>query len=239
MGCSDTIQGQIFAEADGVLGLSYDKYSFAQKVTNSSTFARGKFAYCLVDHLSHKNVSNYLIFGEESKRMRMRMRYTLLGLIGPDYAVSVKGISIGGVMLNIPSQVWDFNRGGGTAFDSGTTLTFLAEPAYRPVVAALEMSLSRYQRLKRDAPFEYCFNSTGFDESSVPKLVFHFADGARFEPHTKSYVIHVAHGIRCLGFVSATWPGASAIGNIMQQNYFWEFDLLKDRLGFAPSTCAS
>ncbi|KAK9285843.1 hypothetical protein L1049_025044 [Liquidambar formosana] len=86
---------------------------------------------------------------------------------------------------------------------------------------------------------EFCFSATGFEESLAPKLAFHFADGAQFAPPVKSYIIDVADGVKCLGFASADWPGTSVIGNIMQQNHVWEFDLGRNKLGFAPSTCKS
>ncbi|KAK4837900.1 hypothetical protein QYF36_009396 [Acer negundo] len=239
IGCSSSFQGQSFANADGVVGLAYHKYSFANKA--SEKFG-GKFSYCLVDHLSHKNVSNYLMFGSSKNESLLsgELRYTKLelGLLSPFYAVNVMGISIGGVMLKIPFTVWDAKSGGGTVVDSGTSLTFLTEAAYKPVMAVLELSVSKFERLNLNGlPMEYCFNSTGFEDWLVPKLVFHFADGARFEPHTKSYVIDVADGVKCLGFVSQSWPGFSSIGNIMQQNNLWEFDIGKSKLGFAPSTC--
>ncbi|KAJ0042687.1 hypothetical protein Pint_17130 [Pistacia integerrima] len=241
IGCSDSFQGQSFVKADGVMGLAYGKYTFAKR---ASEFFDGKFSYCLVDHLSHKNVSNYIIFGsnnnESSSSLSGKKRHTKLelGLLSPFYAVNVIGISIGGVMLKIPIQVWDANSGGGTIVDSGSTLTSLAEPAYKPVMAALQMSVSKFQRLMpKGLPIDYCFSSTGYDEKLVPSLVIHFADGARFEPHKKSYIIDVADGVKCLGFVSVAWPGISTIGNIMQQNYLWEFDLAQSKLGFVASSC--
>lgn len=239
VGCSNSFQGRSFEHADGVLGLAYNKYSFAEK---ASARTHGKFSYCLVDHLSHKNVSNYLTFGESDSETTLsgHLRYTKLelGLISSFYSVNVRGISIGWKMLEIPPLVWDAKSGGGMIVDSGTSLTFLADQAYQPVMAVLQKSLSKYERVQLDEiPMEFCFNSTGFDKSSVPKLVFHFTDGARFEPFKQSYVIDVADGIKCLGFLSQTWPGLSSIGNIMQQNHLWEFDLKKSKLGFAPSTC--
>ncbi|XP_044506865.1 aspartic proteinase NANA, chloroplast-like [Mangifera indica] len=240
IGCSDSFQGQSFVKADGVMGLAYGKYTFAK---TASEIFYGKFSYCLVDHLSHKNVSNYIIFGSnnnESSSILGKKRYTKLqlGLLSPFYAVNVIGMSIGGVMLKIPVQVWDANSGGGTIVDSGSSLIFLAEPAYNPVMAALQMSVSKFQRLVlKGVPMDYCFNSTGYDEKLVPSLVIHFADGARFEPHKKSYMIDVAAGVKCVGFVSVAWPGISTIGNILQQNYLWEFDLAQSKLGFVASTC--
>ncbi|KAI3466288.1 hypothetical protein Pfo_022952 [Paulownia fortunei] len=239
VGCSESSRGQSFQAADGVMGLGYSNYSFALKA--AERFG-GKFSYCLVDHLSSKNISSYLIFGshEEVAITYSRMQYTelVLGLITPFYAVNIKGISVGGTMLEIPAEVWNVNGVGGAIVDSGSSLTFLTQPAYQPAMAALKLSLLNFRNLNLDiGPLEYCFNSTGFDESLVPRLEFHFVNGARFEPPVKSYVIDAAVGVKCLGLVAAGWPGASVIGNIMQQNHFWEFDLANGRLGFATSSC--
>ena len=239
IGCSESFQGQSFQAADGVMGLGYSKFSFAIKAAEKFG---GKFSYCLVDHLSHKNVSNYLTFGSSRSKEALsnNMTYTelVLGMASTFYAVNVMGISIGSEMLRIPFEVWDVKGAGGTILDSGSSLTFLTEPAYQPVMAALRVSLLKFRKVEMEiGPLEYCFNSTGFEENLVPRLAFHFVDGAKFEPPVKSYVISAADGVRCLGFVSVAWPGTSVIGNIMQQNHLWEFDLHRNKLGFAPSTC--
>ncbi|KAK4398783.1 Aspartic proteinase NANA, chloroplast [Sesamum angolense] len=239
VGCSESTRGQSFQGADGVMGLGYSNYSFAVKA--AKRFG-GKFSYCLVDHLSPENVSSYLIFGshKEVGITYRRMRYTelLIGVITPFYAVKIKGISIGGLMLDIPPETWNLTGQGGAIIDSGSSLTGLTQKAYQPLMAALKLSLLNFKNLNLDiGPLEYCFNSTGFDESVVPRLAFHFEDGARFEPPVKSYVIDAAPGVKCLGFVPLSWPGASVIGNIMQQNHLWEFDLANSKLGFAASSC--
>ncbi|KAF5193862.1 Aspartic proteinase NANA, chloroplast [Thalictrum thalictroides] len=241
IGCSSSIQGSSFLAADGVLGLGYSASSFVVKAKEKFG---GKFSYCLVDHLSSKNVSSYLTFGHNSIENYIGsadMQYTQLALStvnGGFYQVNVAGISVGGVMLDIPINVWDVSGEGGVIIDSGSSLTYLAEPAYNVVMDALKLPLIRSTKQIELNPFEFCFNSINFDESLVPKLVIHFADSARFEPPVKSYVIDVAKGVKCFGFMSNSWPGLSIIGNIMQQNFMWEFDTVNKMLGFAPSGCA-
>ncbi|KAL3627172.1 hypothetical protein CASFOL_028535 [Castilleja foliolosa] len=242
VGCSESSSGSTIHAGNGVMGLGYSNYSFALRAAN---IFGGKFSYCLVDHLSPKNKSSYLIFGSHKQVSNIslisKMRYTqlVLGLIDPFYAVNIKGISIGGVMLDIPAGTWNLSGEGGAIVDSGSSLMGLTRPAYVPVMARLRKSLVNFENMNLDiGPVEYCFNSTGFRESLVPRLAIHFADGARFNPPVKSYVIDAAPGVKCLGFVPLAWPGACVIGNIMQQNHFWEFDLANARLGFAASSCA-
>ncbi|XP_019058321.1 PREDICTED: aspartic proteinase nepenthesin-1 [Tarenaya hassleriana] len=239
VGCSHSFSGLSFRRADGVLGLAFSRFSFASVAYQ---IYGPKFSYCLVDHLSHRNVSNYLVFGSGSNHSAHTRHTRLeLDLISPFYAVNLVGISIDDHFLDIPPHVWDATRGGGTILDSGTSLTFLAEPAFRPLVSGLQGYVSRFKMVKLEGvPMEYCFSSDGFDEERmVPRVTFHFADGARFEPHRKSYVIDAAPSVKCLGFVSAgSAPATNVIGNIMQQNYLWEFDVFAKTLAFAPSTCS-
>ncbi|KAG4192613.1 hypothetical protein ERO13_A07G169600v2 [Gossypium hirsutum] len=238
IGCSETIVGN-FHDIDGVMGLGFDQHSFAVKAAEKFG---NKFSYCLVDHLSPSDLVNFLVFGEVDDSTLPEMQYTelFLGIVNPYYAVNVSGISIDGEMLAIPSYAWDLKSGGGFIVDSGSSLTHLVEPVFNQVIAAFQAPISKFKKLSLSvgpSEPEYCFGDVGYKESLMPKLEVHFADGAKLTPPVKSYVIDAAEGIKCLGFVPTRWPGPSVIGNILQQNHLWEFDLLNGKLGFAPSSC--
>lgn len=220
---------------DGVMGLGYSKHSFALRLAD---IFGNKFSYCLVDHLSASNLNNYLSFGNAQHMDSPKLQYTdlLLDYIGSYYCVNISGISVGGTMLDIPLETWNVTGEGGAIVDSGSSLTMLVEAAYDAVVTAFNATLVKYKRIELSI-LEYCFDDQGFDESTVPNFVIHFADGAKFEPPVKSYVINVAKGINCLGFLRTAWPGQSIIGNILQQNHYWEYDLGRAKLGFGPSSC--
>jgi len=240
VGCSYPTDFEKFQAVHGLMGLGYNNYSLALKATNKFG---GKFSYCLVNHFNTQNVSSYLIFGSheniESIKTLNRTQQTELVLgIRSNYGVNIKGISVGNKILKFPDEVWDVKSGGGMILDSGTTATLLTEPAYEPVMAALTPSLKKFARSNLTfGPFEFCFDQTGYNESLVPRLAFHFADGVQFEPPVENYVIDVSEGVKCLGFVQIPWPDQSIIGNIMQQNHFWEFDLANRRLSFGSSSC--
>ena len=245
VGCTSSSSGSSFRSADGVLGLGYSNSSFAARAVGAFG---GKFSYCLVDHLSPRNASDYLVFGENAIHRRSkpdRRRYAQLQLeeMEPFYGVRVKGISVGGEMLNIPREVWNSAAGGGAIIDSGTSLTLLAEPAFRAVMEKLGRALEKYPRVEME-PFELCFNweENTFDAAALPRLAVHFAKNgggaSALEPPVKSYVIDVADGVKCIGILSASWPGVSTIGNILQQNYLWEFDISNKLVSFEPSTCS-
>ncbi|KAG6523434.1 aspartic proteinase NANA, chloroplast-like [Zingiber officinale] len=234
VGCTSSAVGSSFRASDGVLGLGYSDISFAYR-------AGGHFAYCMVDHLSPRNATGFLAFGPAPAppppTAGRRWRETAISLdVEPFYGVGVRGISVDGEMLPIPASVWDLAAGGGAILDSGTSLTVLAEPAYRAVVEALTRRLAWAPRVRVE-PFEHCYNWSAGAPAVLPRMAVHLEGTARLAPPSKSYVIDVAEGVKCLGIVAAPWPSFSTIGNILQQEHLWEFDVANRRLRFRRSTC--
>ncbi|CAL5187041.1 unnamed protein product [Lathyrus oleraceus] len=237
IGCTlSVLNGITFTEnTGGILGLGFTKGSF---VDRASLKYNTKFSYCLVDHLSHRNVSSYLTFGNPKVKLLDEMKTTELFLYQPFYGVNVTGISVGREMLKIPPTVWDFQAEGGMIIDSGTTLAALVLEAYDPVVEALTNSLKHVKRVDKSlGDLDFCFESEGFDPSSMPSLVFHFGGGVKFAPPVKSYVIDFGPNVKCLGFVPINGTGVSVIGNIMQQSHLWQIDVYQNTVSFAPSRC--
>ncbi|KAL6542983.1 hypothetical protein OROHE_010503 [Orobanche hederae] len=244
IGCTGTSQnlGTVLNGSHGIMGLSTSPFSLPKQA--SQLFGTSMFSYCLVDHLSDKNTSSKLIFGsipQESMPAYQNVSHTELVVkaIVPSYAVNIQGIYIAGQRLDIKNSTWNNYLGGGAILDSGTSLTVLAEPAYVPVTVALNESLSLFMPPSNDGPtgLQYCYESKNYKENLVPKLEIAFADGAILKPPSKSYVIAVSDTVRCLGFLNAGWPAYSTIGNIMQQEHLWTFDIDRNKLGFASSPC--
>ncbi|XP_027933648.1 aspartic proteinase NANA, chloroplast [Vigna unguiculata] len=226
-------------ETGGILGLGFVKDSFIDKACSKYGSI---FSYCLVDHLSHRDVPSYLTFGGHHRaKLQAEMKKTELILFPPFYGVNVVGMSVGNQMLNITPEVWNFNTQGGTIVDSGTTLTALLTPAYEAVSEALTKPLSSVKKIPAEdfGALDFCFEGDGFDEKIVPRLAFHFAGGVKFEPPVKSYIIDVAPQVKCLGIVPIMGAaGVNVIGNIMQQDHLWQYDFAKRTVGFAPSLCS-
>ncbi|CAK8534627.1 unnamed protein product [Lathyrus sativus] len=238
VGCTlSVLNGITFNDnTGGILGLGFSKGSF---VDIASLKYNTKFSYCLVDHLSHRNVSSYLTFGNPKVKLLAEKQTTELFLYQPFYGVNVTGISVGREMLKIPPRVWDFQARGGMIIDSGTTLAALVVEAYEPVVEALKSSLKHVKRVDKSlGDLDFCFESEGFDPSCVPSLVFHLGGGVKFAPPVKSYVIDFGPNVKCLGFMSVNGTGVSVIGNIMQQSHLWQIDVYQNTISFAPSRCS-
>jgi hypothetical protein len=148
------------------------------------------------------------------------------------------GVHLGGEQLDIPSDVWDADKDGGAILDSGTSLTILATPEYEVLVAPLSARFAGLPRVSVD-PFEYCYNWTAAVAGTpdIPELEVEFAGSTRLRPPAKSYVIDAAPGVKCIGVQEGAWPGVSVIGNILQQEHLWEFDLRDRLLRFKHTRC--
>ncbi|KMZ56242.1 Eukaryotic aspartyl protease family protein [Zostera marina] len=242
IGCTSVSAGTAFAKADGVLGLGYSKTSFAASATH---LFGGKFSYCLVDHLSPRTETNYLVFGNRSSEDTTALTYVDLSMeppLAPFYSIQVQGISVGEVLLDIKEKTWKPRSGGGVIVDSGTSLTVLTRYAYKAVTKAYDDVLVNVEKVEVE-PFEFCYNWTTPPAVVIPPFSIHFAGvggvgTVKFTPPEKSYIISVADGVKCLGFMETPWPASSTIGNIMQQNHLWEFDVANRKLGFKPSPCS-
>ncbi|GJN15176.1 hypothetical protein PR202_gb02070 [Eleusine coracana subsp. coracana] len=243
LGCTASYDGDSFRSSDGVLSLGNSNISFASRA--ASRFG-GRFSYCLVDHLAPRNATSYLTFGSSvsssssgsAAAAQFQTPLLLDRRMSPFYAVSVAGVHINGEQLDIPSAVWDVDQNGGAILDSGTSLTILATPAYQVLVQALSAHFAGVPRVTMD-PFEYCYNWTaGGAAPEIPRLEVEFAGSARLAPPAKSYVIDAAPGVKCIGVQEGAWPGVSVIGNILQQEHLWEFDLRDRLLRFKHTRCA-
>ncbi|RLM99181.1 protein ASPARTIC PROTEASE IN GUARD CELL 2-like [Panicum miliaceum] len=191
LGCSSTHDGQSFQAADGVISLGNSKISFASR---AAARYGGSFSYCLVDHLAPRDATGYLAFGPgpaPKDSTQAAQTQLLLDPKMPFYGVKVEAIHVAGKALDIPAEVWDATKNGSTILDSGTTLTVLATPAYKAVVAALSTHLAGVPTVAFP-PFEHCYNWTARRPGApeIPKLAVQFAGSAPAEarPQAQSAV---------------------------------------------------
>lgn len=241
-GCGHWNRG-LFHGAAGLLGLGRGPLSFASQLRGVYGHA---FSYCLVEHGS--DAGSKIMFGDDpALRAHPRLNYTSFAPASSSpatdtfYYVNLKSVLVGGEALNISSDAWDVAKdgSGGTIVDSGTTLSYFAEPAYRVIRQAFvdRMDRSAYP-LVRDFPvLSPCYNVTGVERPEVPELSLLFTDGALWDFPAENYFIRL-DGVMCLAVLGTPRSGMNIIGNYQQQNFHVLYDLQNNRLGFAPRRCA-
>ncbi|KAK7275185.1 hypothetical protein RIF29_16294 [Crotalaria pallida] len=238
-----SVTGASFNGAQGVMGLGRGAISFSSQL--GKKFGN-KFSYCLLDYTISPPPKSYLTIGssQNDRVLSKFFSYTplLFNPLAPTfYYIAVNGVTVEGSKLPISPSVWklDEEGNGGTVVDSGTTLTFLAEPAYRQVLAALR------RRVRLPAPeggangFDLCVNVSGVARPRLPKLSFLLAGKSVLSPPARNYFIEVSDRVLCLAIQPVkTVSGFSVFGNLLQQGYVFEFDKDMSRLGFSRRGCA-
>ncbi|GAB4842871.1 hypothetical protein Ancab_012850 [Ancistrocladus abbreviatus] len=241
-GCGHWNRG-LFHGAGGLLGLGRGPLSFASQL--QSLYGHS-FSYCLVDRNSDPSVSSKLIFGEDNALLsRPELNFTSLivgkeNLVDTFYYVQIKSIVVGGDALAIPAETWQISRdgGGGTIIDSGTTLSYFADPAYAIIKEAFTKKIKGYPIVKDFPVLDPCYNVSGVDKLELPSFGIRFSDGAVWNFPIQNYFIRVDQEVVCLAILGTPRSAFSIIGNYQQQNFHVLYDTKNSRLGFAPTRCA-
>lgn len=242
-GCGHWNRG-LFHGAAGLLGLGRGPLSFSSQL--QSLYGHS-FSYCLVDRNSDTNVSSKLIFGEDKDLLsHPNLNFTSFvagkeNLVDTFYYVQIKSILVAGEVLNIPEETWNISSdgAGGTIIDSGTTLSYFAEPAYEFIKNKIAEKAKGKYPVYRDFPIlDPCFNVSGIHNVQLPELGIAFADGAVWNFPTENSFIWLNEDLVCLAMLGTPKSAFSIIGNYQQQNFHILYDTKRSRLGYAPTKCA-
>ncbi|GAB2285056.1 hypothetical protein Dimus_019512 [Dionaea muscipula] len=244
-GCGHWNRG-LFHGAAGLLGLGRGPLSFASQL---QALYGHSFSYCLVDRNSDSSVTSKLIFGEDKDLMRHPLlNFTKLvsgkqNLADTFYYVQIESIVVGGDVLDIPGETWQISEdgAGGTIIDSGTTLSYFAEPAYAVIKDAFVKRINGSYPLVKEFPvLDPCYNVSRVkeEELELPEFGIRFSDGVEWNFPAQNYFIWVDQYVVCLAILGTPRSSFSIIGNYQQQNFHVLYDTNKSRLGFAPTRCA-
>ncbi|XP_042405198.1 aspartic proteinase nepenthesin-1-like [Zingiber officinale] len=236
-GCGDTNQGSGFTQAGGIVGLGRGPLSLI------SQLGLGKFSYCLTSFNQSKK--SPLLFGslaDLSAGEAATAVQTIPLLKNPQqpsfYYLPLKGITVGGTRLQIPSSAFALQDDGtgGVIIDSGTSITYLVAAGYRQVKRAFLNQVQLPVADGSDVGLDVCFSLPAESSSvEVPKLTFNF-DGADLDLPAENYIIaDSSTGLLCLTIMGSR--GLSIIGNFQQQNLHVLYDLKEEALSFVSAQC--
>ncbi|GAB4828914.1 hypothetical protein Ancab_018575 [Ancistrocladus abbreviatus] len=238
-----SVSGASFNGANGVMGLGRGPLSFSAQL--GGRFGN-KFSYCLLDYTLSSPPTSYLIIGGGtsaivSGKYKMSSTPLITNPLSPTfYYIGVKSVVINGVKLPISPSVWALDElgNGGTIIDSGTTLTFLPEPAYRQILTAIRRRIKLPQLSEPTPGFDLCVSIANDSRPSLPRMSFILNGDSVFSPPPSNYFIDTAVGVKCLALQAVSSPsGFAVIGNLMQQGFLFEFDNDRSRLRFSREAC--
>eukprot|EP00250_Pteridium_aquilinum_P008691 c18139_g1_i1 orf=103-1776(+) len=237
-GCGTNNAGPSITKVGGVMGLGKGPISFSSQVGHMY----GKFSYCFTRFFRRK-AKSALVFGDDivGAKLASSLQYTPFArnpVVDTFYHLQIEEIKVDGKALPIKSSVFEIDEqgNGGVVIDSGTTLTFFVKPAYNVILEAFKKGV-HYPLAPPTAGLPLCYNVSNIDKPRFPRISIIFKGGAIFRPPPRNYFLSPEHEIRCLGFMGSS--GATVLGNLIQQNYYVEYDRLNNQLGFAKANCST
>lgn len=236
IGCTHDQSGNI---EYGILGLSFGPLSFPNQILYQIA---GKFSYCLSESKSTR-----LIFGDGSVPPAPTPTVFTSILQSPDdnlYYVDLARVAVGGARpLLLPQE--ETVQVSGTIIDSGSTQTYLVQPAYN-IIRDIFRKQARDLGPLVPVPESFadnldtCYNLFGRPSFIVPSVDFYFRDGAMLSLPPKNVLrrvpSHFGTAIYCFTF-SPSFSDINIIGNQHQRGFRVSYDMINKRLGFSPSQC--
>ncbi|KAK4856885.1 hypothetical protein QYF36_022310 [Acer negundo] len=226
-----------------------------------------KFSFCQLSHKlddTRRTSSLLLDTGSVSAKKTSELIYTPFININNKnnnnprefsvyYYLGLRRITVGGRHVKIPFKYLspENDGNGGTIIDSGTTFTFMTrhvfEPLINELVSQVKKNYSRAVDAEAKTGLSPCFDISGEKTvSGFPELKFHFKGGADMSIPVENYLAVVdgdqSSTTTCFTVVSdppevVTGGPAIILGNFQMQNYYVEYDLRNERLGFNQQQC--
>ncbi|CAO2149878.1 unnamed protein product [Urochloa humidicola] len=156
------------------------------------------------------------------------------------YYLSLRGITVGSKGLPVPESAFARrdDGSGGTIIDSGTGITALPTDVFKLLRQAF---VDKVRLPVYDAPSlsPLCFVAPSAEKKpGVPKLLFHFDEGATLDLPRENYMFEAVEAGRSITCLAINDGGdMTVIGNYQQQNMHVLYDLAGDKLSFVPAQC--
>ncbi|KAK2643500.1 hypothetical protein Ddye_025263 [Dipteronia dyeriana] len=234
-GCSTLQTGDLTKPdraVDGIFGFGQQSMSVISQLSSKGVTPR-VFSHCLKGNGGSGGI---LVLGEI---VEPNIVYSPLVPSQPHYNLNLQSISVNGQTLPIDSSVFATSTNKGTIVDSGTTLAYLAEGAYDPLMNKILGSVSQsVQPIVNKG--NQCYIVTSSVADLFPQVSFNFAGGASLILNPQDYLIQQnsigGAAVWCIGFQKI--QGQTILGDLVLKDKIFVYDLDGQRIGWADYDCS-
>lgn len=237
-GCSTYQSGDLTKSEraiDGIFGFGQQGLSVVSQLSSRGITPRS-FSHCLK---GGGNGGGILVLGEI---LDPSIVYSPLLPSQPHYNLDLQSITVNGQFLPIDQSVFATSSNRGTIIDSGTTLAYLIDEAYDPLVEAVTGAVSQSTKsliFKGDQ----CYKVLVSVNDLFPPVSFNFAGGASMVLRPEDYLIHMGFvdgaALWCIGFQKVQQgQGITILGDLVLKDKIVVYDLARQRIGWANYDCS-
>ncbi|KAL5714656.1 hypothetical protein ACHQM5_016587 [Ranunculus cassubicifolius] len=224
-GCGQVQTGSFleFAAPNGLFGLGMKRISVPSILSRAGLTA-DSFSMCF-----GRDGVGRISFGDKGSPQQDETPF-IIDSLHPTYNISVTQIRVG---KNLIDTHFD------AVFDSGTSFTYMTDPAYTQLSESFNLQHSHDTQLPYDSriPFENCYKmSSDADSSLIPSISLMMKGGSQYPVYDPLIVISSGNElVYCLAVVKST--NISIIGQNFMTGYKVVFDREKSVLGWEKFDC--
>uniref|UniRef100_A0A5B6YK01 Putative Eukaryotic aspartyl protease family protein isoform 1 n=1 Tax=Davidia involucrata TaxID=16924 RepID=A0A5B6YK01_DAVIN len=235
-GCGAKQSGQLGSSStalDGLLGFGQANSSMISQLASAGKVKK-MFAHCL----DGTNGGGIFAIGEV---VQPKLNSTPLVPNQAHYNVIMKAIEVGGDVLQLPTDVFDTEAGKGTIIDSGTTLAYLPQEVFDPLmkkVMALHPDLKLHIVEQQFTCFQYSKNV----DHEFPVVTFHFENSLSLKVYPHDYLFQIHADEWCVGWqnngMQSNDKKLTLLGDFALSNKLVLYDLENQTIGWAEYNCS-
>lgn len=235
-GCGARQSGELGSSSealDGILGFGQANSSLISQLASAGKVKK-MFSHCL----DGVNGGGIFAIGE---LVQPKLNTTPLVPNQAHYNVNLKTIEVGGHYLDLPTDVFDTGDGKGTIIDSGTTLAYLPEAVYDPLLTKVMSNQPGVSLHTVEQQFK-CFQYTGNVDDGFPDIKFHFENSLSLTVYPREYLFQIREDAWCIGWQNGNQSkekGMTLLGDIVLSNKLVFYDLVNQGIGITEYNCSS
>ncbi|EPS70117.1 hypothetical protein M569_04638, partial [Genlisea aurea] len=219
---------------DGILGFGKSNASVLSQLASTGRVKK-MFAHCL----DGVNGGGIFAIGHV---VQPQVNTTPLLPNQPHYTVNLTGIQVGLDFLNLTADNFTTVEKKGAIIDSGTTLAYLPEMIYSPLVKKiLSSQLDLQLQMLHD---EYtCFDYSGSLDDGFPAVSLHFENALSLTVYPHEYLFPfenlICMGWQNSGFGSPDKNNITLLGDLVLSNKLVVYNLENQTMGWREYNCSS
>ncbi|CAK9327893.1 unnamed protein product [Citrullus colocynthis] len=237
-GCGANQSGELGSSSealDGILGFGQANSSMISQLA-----ATGKvkkiFAHCL-DSIAGGGI---FAIGEV---VEPKLKTTPVVPNQAHYNIVLNGVKIGGTALDLPLGLFETSYKRGAIIDSGTTLAYLPESIYLPLMGKI-LSVQPDLKLRTVDEQFTCFLFDGNVDDGFPTVTFEFEESLILTVYPHDYLFQIRDDVWCIGWQnsgaqSKDGSEITLLGDLVLQNKLVYYNLENQTIGWTEYNCSS